>query len=507
MHGVRLLRLLHVGHRWLGVGLGAMVLLWFVSGVVMLFVARPKLTEIERLQALPRLELTAIALPPLAAWQALGRPGWPEAVRLNTVAGRPVYHFLADGQWSSVDAVSGTPRAVATADQAKAAALAFVKAGRTVSTQVAELTRDQWTLSSRYNALRPFYRVELDDPARHDIYVSRRTGEIALDTDFGERAWNWVGTVIHWLYFTPLREQGVLWRNVVLWGSAAALLLALGGIWLGWQRLHLKKRYPEGRITPYRAGWKRWHHLLGLGGGLFLLTWLLSGWLSLAPFGWVKGNATSPLERKNLAGGELDAGVLGRAPLLRVPQTVVEIKWIRFHGKPYLLLNNAEGKSWLSPPDRDAAQEFLALPEIVAAGQSVLPQATLRGASWLSEGDSDYFAHRHRPLTLPVVRLQFDDADNTLLYIDPASGQLLRRIDDAARLHRWLFGALHRLDFPPLDGSGPAREALVIVLSLGAGGLAWSGCLLGWRRIRRRGAPANQSGFQAEHAIKERRSS
>ena len=49
----KLARWLHLGHRWLGIALGLMVLLWFVSGLVMPFVTRPQLDEAERLAGLP----------------------------------------------------------------------------------------------------------------------------------------------------------------------------------------------------------------------------------------------------------------------------------------------------------------------------------------------------------------------------------------------------------------------------------------------------------------------
>jgi hypothetical protein len=40
-------------HRWLGIGGCLLMLLWFVSGMVMLFIGYPKLTPGERLAALP----------------------------------------------------------------------------------------------------------------------------------------------------------------------------------------------------------------------------------------------------------------------------------------------------------------------------------------------------------------------------------------------------------------------------------------------------------------------
>ena len=66
---------------------------------------------------------------------------------------------------------------------------------------------DQWIVHQRFDPYRPFYRVRLNDDATTDLYVSARTGEVLQRTRFSERAWNWSGAVIHWIYFTPLRKS------------------------------------------------------------------------------------------------------------------------------------------------------------------------------------------------------------------------------------------------------------------------------------------------------------
>ncbi|MFG6446631.1 hypothetical protein ACG0Z6_00090 [Roseateles sp. BYS180W] len=47
--------------RWLGIALCLVMALWFVSGMVMLYVGYPRLTPQEQLQALPALSVTANA--------------------------------------------------------------------------------------------------------------------------------------------------------------------------------------------------------------------------------------------------------------------------------------------------------------------------------------------------------------------------------------------------------------------------------------------------------------
>jgi hypothetical protein len=65
-------------------------------------------------------------------------------------------------------------------------------------------------------------------------YVSSRSGEVVAHTTRFERGWSWLGTVPHWLYFTPLRgDDTTLWRQLVLWLPPLALLTVAAGLALG----------------------------------------------------------------------------------------------------------------------------------------------------------------------------------------------------------------------------------------------------------------------------------
>jgi len=46
-------RVLVYTHRWLGIGLGVLFVVWFISGVVMMYARMPELPAAERLARLP----------------------------------------------------------------------------------------------------------------------------------------------------------------------------------------------------------------------------------------------------------------------------------------------------------------------------------------------------------------------------------------------------------------------------------------------------------------------
>jgi hypothetical protein len=60
-------RWLYLVHRWMGMAGCLLIAMWFVSGLVMMYVAFPALTEAERLAGLPVLEVAQVRIGPDAA--------------------------------------------------------------------------------------------------------------------------------------------------------------------------------------------------------------------------------------------------------------------------------------------------------------------------------------------------------------------------------------------------------------------------------------------------------
>ncbi len=93
---------------------------------------------------------------------------------------------------------------------------------------------DQWTLQNVMRNNMPLHRIALGDGAGTEYYVSEKTGEPVVRTTATGRFWGYLGAVLHWLYFTPLRRHGRVLeqlRRVVVahrhdhvrsWGSSLA---------------------------------------------------------------------------------------------------------------------------------------------------------------------------------------------------------------------------------------------------------------------------------------------
>ena len=470
-------RQLHLWHRWLGIGIGLLVLLWFGSGIVMMYVPYPELTEQERMAWLQPLDAAHVQVDAGAAWTATALSGMPDAVRLSSVAGRPAYHFQHDTRWHSVWADSGAPLAV-DSDIAAHSARSAAPGARALAIDTVDL--DQWTFGA-VRVHQPLYRVAADDAAGSVLYVSGRTGELVRDTTRGERAWNWAGSVIHWVYLTPLRRHNEAWRPAVMWTSGAALLLAVSGMVLGIQRLRVRRRYAQGRMSPYR-GWQAWHHWLGLGIGMLAITWLFSGWLSVGPFGFPSGGGITGQDRSAFAGGALVRDdLVDPGTLLRAQAGVLELEWRRVGGRLYLSALTRDGRRLFDAATATPVVQ-LAPDVLLRAAQALRPGAAMH-ADMLHAPDDYHYSH-HREAVLPVLRVRFDLASAPVFYIDPAQGRLAGYVDRDHRWNRWLFNGLHQLDFAFLR-MRPVWDVVVIVLCLLGAALSVSGLVLGWRRLRR----------------------
>ena len=252
-------RVLIYTHRWLGIAGSLLFVVWFVSGIVMMYAGMPILTLEERLSRLPPLDLALVRVDVSEAAVRVGAA--PGRVLIGMLRDRPVYRFVGAGGFTTVYADSGAVLEGVDAEAAVEIARRFApEHAATTRYDVRLLDPDQWTLQSR--AYLPLHRVRLGDDADTVLYVSDRTGEPVMRTTRRTRRLGYMGAVFHWLYFRPLRSHGALWSDVVIWLSVFGCVLCLSGLVWGLWRVAVRKTYRiRGGLSysPY-AGLMRWHH-------------------------------------------------------------------------------------------------------------------------------------------------------------------------------------------------------------------------------------------------------
>lgn len=509
------IRTLYLLHRYLGIGLCALFVIWFISGIAMLYVRMPILYPEERFSLLEPIPLERIAVSPAEAARAVDPSVAPRRIRVGELDERPVYHLLfPDRPWSTVFADTGVP--VSGVDKAMAARLANRVEGA-VSPRFMETieTIDQWTLTNSLNLHRPLHRVSLGDPAASEGYISTHTGEIVMRTTARDRGLAWIGPIVHWGAPEILRTRVAAWRQTMIWLSTAATGLAVSGIWIGLLRYRRRGyRFGDGSISrvPYR-GLKRWHHWLGLGFGACTLTWIVSGLLYLNPGGGRASplDTTTTMSPYNVGGvrastsplpGQAQAfaaGVLDPAHILLRPaeawarvgdrRDIREVEINIFDGRPYYIFYANSVTSWIVAADRPegAVEPRFSTDRLLAAAERTVNDGRLVEATLLQHYDAYWYSVGEvAPKRMPVLRVKFDDPAATWLYIDPHTGSILRRYDTYGRIMRWAVNGLHTLDFPFLMFNRPAWDLTIILLSLGGIILSASGMWMGWRRLPRR---------------------
>jgi len=478
--------LLYWTHRWLGIATCLLFASWFASGIIMMYVEYPALTEEERLTNLPPLNLEQVSLTPFEASAALSSARIFSAVKLTSVLGRPAFEFRGlDDRVSLVFADTGR-KVGGLSEESALVAAAMSGFSRTDSKQAYDelIEMDQWSISASLNAYRPLHRVNLNDAEGRVVYVSDNTGQVVLDTTRKERFWNWLGAVVHWIYPLQLRKNTALWVDVIVYLSLAGIISVITGGIIGFMRIRIRKAYWGQNYSPYK-GWMKWHHVLGLFVLVFVFTFIFSGLMSMGPWG-IFNSPTSSLEQINRYRGN-DSLRLSNLPMPEWSEPslgVKEVQWHQIQRSPYYsLIKSQEDKEIRFSNDAAQNTSLILLAKISEAIPFLLPDAKLESIEFIDEPDNYYYARRDNYRSFPVYRAKFDDPESTWYHIDLNTGEVINRVTNAGRWERWLFNGLHSLDFQVLLRNRPVWDLLVIFLSLLGFVFSLTAIVVGWRRL------------------------
>ena len=460
---------------------GVLFVVWFVSGIVMMYARMPELSAAERLARLPAIDASFIrALPREPAGGDLTR------LTIGTLEGRPVFRVTASGRTSLVFGDTGDSLPPVDADQALRIARAFAGGPSEVRYDTRLTDADQWAFDIRGRM--PVHRIAVDDARGTRLYVAENGGDVLLKTTGSGRFWGWSGAVLHWLYFAPFRRNAALWNQTIVWLSVAGTVMCVAGLAWGLWRIAPRRGYrlrDRRQWSPY-AGWMRWHHYAGLIFGIVTTTWIFSGLLSMDPWNWHPTTAPTREQRFRVAGGpialtDLSVEKLRAAIAAFGANRPKELDITRFRGRYYAVAS--AGIVSLDEP-KFGALDQLAADLMVGAADIAVDGAPIDGMTWLDQYDA-YYYDRDGVLSLPVLRVRYADSQRTWLYFDPRRGTIARKEEKLTRLNRWLYHGFHSFDFPFLYYKRPLWDIVVILLSIG--GIVLSGTTLtaSWRRVRR----------------------
>ncbi len=478
-------------HRVLGTFLSILFLMWFVSGLVLVYHYFPYVHD-KDLPAHAQPLDTAALLPmaDIVGGARMHRDSIASAVLQRHADVYTVKLTDCNGNEELVDAQTGRSVPRFSDRQLRQVASAWHGGDITLLDSLSSI--DLWLIYAYPHKEWPVLKYGFSGTDRAEIYLSSRTGDVVQYTTAESRFWAWCGAIPHWIYITWLRENGsALWRDVVAWVSGIGIFAVLSGLYVGIRATVMARRRRSSRseLTPYVKPLFRRHHVLGLLFGLFALTYVFSGFMSvrrvpqwLVPVTEQRDVQTDIKGSASIRVDDFTADyrdIIARTGAKRLTWTLVGRKPV------YRIEGSADGTTLLV--DAQSGAPFTigreTCRDIVA---EAFGRQTACEVSWQTEYDRYYISFREeRRPPLPVWKIAVDDADRSVYYLNPADGTA-RYYNSNTRLRSIAYGVLHCFNSHYFTLHPTLRIAAIWVLMIGGAALSLTGIVMGIRRIRHR---------------------
>lgn len=448
----------------------------------MIYVPFPSLSQSERLEAASPISVSNFRNLP-DAMTATGLNSI-DKVRILNYFGEPLLVVEGEGKAKAAYLNSGAPLPLLTKEDSTEVVARYSGAAASGFSVEGPIDYDQWIVHQQFDQHRPMYRVSLNDLSKTELYVSQSTGEVLQRTTASERTWNYFGSIPHWFYLTAIRKDWQFWDQLVWWLSLVGILGAVSGIVLGIQRVRIVRlRSGINSFTPF-IGWMRWHHVTGLGFGLFVLTWIFSGWLSM-DHGRLFSEPNPSGQQLNAYRGVTLLESISALADIRTTLTAdaSEIEISAIDDSPIIILREAGGSRVRLIEDSGRVIEGLSLNQIEAGVARAWPDAPVRSTTIVSTTDS-YTNLREGSLGSEISRTVLDDESETWVHIDKSTGQIVSVMDSSRRTYRWLYNGLHSLDVPGLVSRRPLWDFVMVVAMLIGFAFSITGAILAFKRLR-----------------------
>lgn len=474
-------------HRILGTVLSILFLMWFATGLVMIYHHYPSVSDTDRLAHTACLDSTTLPVDSLL--QAVKTIDHDSIVEMEmTREGSSTMLIVkGDNAEECIDASTACPLPRFTRQQLDPIASTW-SVGRIESVNsMSEI--DIWLVGAYPVKEYPVYKYSFTDDDATELYLSSRTGRAVQCTTDSTRLWAWLGPIPHWLYIKQLRANGRQpWSDVVLWVSGIGTLMTLAGIIIGIRSMLISRRQRHA-LSPYKKPMFKWHHITGLIFGHFVFTFVFSGYMSLqkVPQWMIPVNDSITADGVTRGRQYLDLTAFKydyRALLAK--GGVRRITWTARAGKPVLIAADADtchlyDASADSVSTISVNEAFCTL--MAHTGLPTTMRYNIRKVTSFEDGYSSVRGSRMR--SLPVYCISTDDEYGTRFYVSPKDGKAILS-DTNTRVRGLLYGGLHSLNFAFFDRHQWLRETILWILMLGGCVVSFTGVVLGWRYIRRK---------------------
>lgn len=470
-------------HRVLGAAVSLLFLMWFCTGLVLIYHPFPNVTaeqKNEKLEPLPD------SLPSLDDLKfQIKNPDKTSKIRLRQFQGQTI--VTVNEKKHSYTFCSDSNATVKKTDYKAIENIAKTWVNASV-VKVDTLTDlEQWIMYSKYEKELPIYKFYFVDENGSQLYIGSKSGDVQQFTTSGQRFWAWVGAIPHTLYIPVLRKHTQLWIDTITVLAMIGLVMCIGGIYVGIDAYYRRYKSKGKFESPYRKKWYWWHHVVGLLFGIFLLTWAVSGVMSLKKVPqWITKTHEEYKIPMKIKGKHpsLDKYKLDYRLIKQKYPDLKEVEWSYYQGVPFY--KTIIGQKELS---FDALQDTLK--------ELFLPQKAVEKSIRSIHGDSvkftvtlineyeNYYLPWKKELALPVYKVEVDDADKSLYYINPKNGDY-KYLNQNRKTRKWMFNALHYFHIKWLMDRPVLWTISIWVAALGCIVISGTGVWLSWKWLKRK---------------------
>ncbi len=444
-------------HRFLGAILSLLFVLWFLSAFVIIYCHYPKYRGSERAKHSPLLEQRVILRDSsLLKLENTFKQSYPKSKLTEVV----LKNDLRMGEHYEVESQNGKTHYYdlelkeiqkdKTINQTYFSKVAGLWHKKVLSVDTLN-SLDQWTPFSRLRKDLPFYRLRLSGEGNQEVYISSRDGRIITEHTRAERIGAYFGAIPHWVYFTFIRQNTDLWVWTIIILSGFGVFMVLTGIYVGIDMMRLarrKKKKPE--LSPYRKKSYRWHHILGTFFGIFILSWIFSGLMSVVDIpDWLAGERDlrgynmekeMPFETQNYP-------KQAQEKLFKTyGEGIRSLAWTSHFGIPTVEVTDKAGNEHIYRYDKGTYKPFqLKQEEVEALVQEAYGKEQAYTVSKITAYDG-YYSFKPKGTDDFVWKVEIETAGSPTAYFNNASASL-RMVDHKSRLNQWLYQKPHTLKF------------------------------------------------------------
>lgn len=426
-------------HRTLGTVFSILFVLWFFTGFVMIYHNFPKISDQQKFSGL---------YPLYYDLQNYTHPSILNADSLEYLAVKAKSTGYFDFEYQQ-----GKQYCIVTGDDSVSHRQSFnniyAYASNVNSAPIIRVDTlqnlDRWIPYRQSMEDYPVYKFYYDDEKKTELYVSSQTGEGLQYTNSESRFWAWIGAIPHWLYIANLRHYTDAWRTVVIVLSGIGSLVCVTGIVLGFRAFHKRNKRNKTFKSPYKSIYK-WHHVLGFIFGLFVFTFAFSGMMSLQKIPqWLIKTKNADLEtsfKENLLAMRPSAFPLDYSELIKAYNgDIQKIEWATFGTKPYYKAVIDDSLYYFDASVSNKIQKLYLDEEDIKNKLNKIHITSAYKIELIHDYDN-YYIHKRYKYPLPVYKVTVDNADKSLYYIDPKTGDT-RYFNTNTRFRKWTYQALH----------------------------------------------------------------